>query len=364
MKYFSFFKNKNLQLLSWYLAILIATDYFLGNQILNQLYKQNILINPKTKITLESESEKKYRIKNKVFHHSLKNNIKTQSYWGPFVYKTCTDENGFRKICNKKKKLEENIILIGDSFVEGIGLDYHKTFGGMMEINWNYNILNMAVSSYSPTIYKKKIEFFLKKGIKAKHVIVFIDISDIEDETFYYFCGDNKNVCDKREKQNNKLEIKKNDIKLPFFNIFKEFLRTAKNDLLMKSVIYDENWHRSSWTYKKENFKIKEGLSSAIKNMDELYEILNIYNIPLSIAVYPWPSQILYDQKYSKQVYVWSQFCKNKCENFINLFPIFFKDVDNKSRKKIISEYYLKNDVHFNKLGHQTIFNELNNFAF
>ena len=48
-------------------------------------------------------------------------------------------------------------------------------------------MLNAGVSSYSPSIYYYKTKFFIEQGLKFSHLIVFIDISDIEDESNVYF---------------------------------------------------------------------------------------------------------------------------------------------------------------------------------
>ena len=47
-------------------------------------------------------------------------------------------------------------------------------------------VLNAGVSSYSPIIYFKKIEYLIDKGFEFDELIVFIDISDIEDEATIY----------------------------------------------------------------------------------------------------------------------------------------------------------------------------------
>ena len=46
-------------------------------------------------------------------------------------------------------------------------------------------IANLAVSSYSPSIYLTKVRYFLEKGITFKRLIVYLDISDIQDEVIY-----------------------------------------------------------------------------------------------------------------------------------------------------------------------------------
>ena len=70
---------------------------------------------------------------------------------------------------------------------------------------------------------------------------------------------------------------------------------------------------------------------------------------------------ILYDEKNSKHVKIWKNFCKTRCKDFIDLFPIFFKEIKNNKRKAVVKKFYLKNDLHFNELGNKKIFNHLNN---
>ena len=59
----------------------------------------------------------------------------------------------------------------------------NRTAGKKNEVN-DYEILNSAVSSYSPSIYYKKINHFINKGFKFDQAFVFLDVSDIFDELF------------------------------------------------------------------------------------------------------------------------------------------------------------------------------------
>ena len=60
----------------------------------------------------------------------MASNVKVQSSWfNVKPYLTCTDKFGFRISCIEKsneKKNNKNIVFIGDSFTEGLGLDYEK----------------------------------------------------------------------------------------------------------------------------------------------------------------------------------------------------------------------------------------------
>ena len=356
------FNNKTLRLIFFYCIIFLSFDFFLGQSLIDFLYKKNFLSNPNLIIETINNEEKKYRIKHDYFHHTLKENVEVVSRWGPFIYKTCTDQNGFRVVCDRLNQTanKKNIVLIGDSYTEGLGLNYEKTFAGMLSKSSNENIINMAVSSYSPLIYKKKIEYYLSKGIKIDQLFIFVDTSDIIDETRYYLCGNNS-VCTGEELSINNTDNVKNTKKVnfPMWKKIKRSIRLIKRKFLPKIHVYEKDFERSSWPYLKSNDKIEKGIKNSLKNMNELFHYLKKRNIPISLVVYPYPGQILYDQENSKQVRIWEKFCKSKCENFIDLFPIFFKEIKNNKRKAVVKKFYLKNDLHFNELGNKKIFNHL-----
>ena len=361
-----------------FIAILIGVfiffciDFFFGKKILDFLYINNIIVSPERIIAKErefQEKEKTYRIKNEYFHHSLASNVKAQSTWpNSKPYLTCTDKFGFRISCienNNEKKNNKNIVFIGDRVTEGLGLDYEKSFTGMFNNYSENNIINMGVSSYSPIIYLKKIQYFVLKGLDIDHVVVFIDISDIDDEANYYYeCEDSKNVCGyswQNQSNINPIKKKEENFLFPFYEKIKIETKNLKRKIKPKIYIYRENYQRSMWTYVEGTDEIKKGINNSIKHMTSLHSFLKAKNISLSVVVYPHPGQIIYDSKNSKQVKIWKKFCQNKCKNFINLFPTFFVEKPKLTSMEIIKKYYIKYDVHFNELGNKKIFDALKN---
>ena len=356
------------------LTLFFLIDFFVGKKVINLLYSFKSINSPdeiKKKRLEIINKEKKYRIKNPFFHHTLEANIKTKSHWGNIKYYTCTNKEGFRINCDKKIKKEDShqIIFIGDSFTEGLGLDYHKTFVGLYDDFSNYNILNMGVTSYSPIIYYNKIKHFLNNGLKIDHVIVFLDISDIDDEANYYErCKDSFKICDKKIDNNKqkKIENNKNLIEeyFPLLNFISTKTKEMKRKIKPKNYIYREDFQRSAWTYKKNNENYQLGIDNSLKYMTLLSNILKQKNIKLSLAVYPHPATLIYDDKNSKHVKIWRKFCNNRCENFVNLFPDFFNEIKNNNVMKIIKKYYIKNDIHFNEEGNKKIFNLIKKYNF
>ena len=355
-----------------FIIFLLSVDFFLGEQIINYANKKSFLLKPSENLKLIIENEKRYRISHPVFHHTLIENINTKSQYGNLIYKTCTDINGFRIHCGEIRKFDKDIVLIGDSFTEGIGLNYEKTFAGMLSNEFKINFHNMGVSSYSPIIYKKKIKFFLEQNIiNPKDVIVFLDISDIEDEFYYYECKGKKSVCSKEDFGQYPLKLpllheSSKEYYFPFFKKLTNLIRDTKRSLFSKfknPKIKKDNI-RAGWTYLKKNNKVNIGIENAIKNMEELHSYLKSKNVQMSIAVYPWREQILYGKEESVQVKIWRDFCIDRCKEFINFFPLFFDETKTLSKKKIVKKYYLKGDSHFNMVGNKKIFDKLKKINF
>ena len=99
-----------------------------------------------------------------------------------------TDKNGLRinhlKNNNYDFFLEEKIIFIGDSFTFGVGLDWEKSFVGILNKDFNINAINAGVNSYSPTTYKYKLRSLIDEGLISENqkIVIGLDISDVYDE--------------------------------------------------------------------------------------------------------------------------------------------------------------------------------------
>ena len=122
---------------------------------------------------------------------------------------------------------------------------------------------------------------------------------------------------------------------------------------------------KAKWTYaKSDNLdgywgSIKDAQNEMIQSMTELYKILVNKDIKLSLIIYPWPQQLQNDTVNSKHVLMWEEFCKNKCEKFINLFPVFFEEKNKNGYLETYKKYYWWNDMHFNIEGNRLVAQEI-----
>ena len=124
--------------------------------------------------------------------------------WGNRIYEVKTDSLGFKNRSMKTVSLTTNkhrLLFMGDSFAEGIGVEYPNTFVGIIEsalASEVVEVLNGSATSYSPIIYWRKIKHLLEDvGLRFDEAIVYIDISDAQDEARYYELGDNGNVVNR-----------------------------------------------------------------------------------------------------------------------------------------------------------------------
>lgn len=339
----------------------------------------------------EKWEDKSHRIISKVYHHDLKPNVEVYETWGgKLKRKIITNSIGFRD--SSKKEILENtektrILLIGDSFIEGSGYDYEHTFAGLLqnELGNNYEILNSAVESYSPSIYFKKTDFFLSQGYVFDKVLVFLDLSDIYDELFIKF-DDNKNIISEIPKEKQTLERKiknkiyslgwflrdntltfrimylisdkteeiKNYLKLKLKaskSLNKSFFSTSRDDAIFYRMTHID---RGFWTFNEDKYlEVSQGLAQSEKYLKKLFELLNQNKIDSYLIIYPWPTQIQYgDKKHSP---FWEKFSKSNNINLINLYDIFKSE----NNREFIFDNFIYGDIHWNKKGTLKVFNEI-----
>ena len=350
-------------IITFFFSLLI--DFFFGKKILDQFES----------FFLKSQfGEKLIRIDHPVYHHTLRENIvysSNVSFIG--TYELCTNNFGFKSKCKQIDKKKFEYAFIGDSFTEGTPIEYNDTFVGLFAEKTGYKTENLGIASYSPKIYLSKINYLIDQGFQFNHIIVFIDISDFYDDTNFYSIDENFIVTQKNFKEKSlkrKKFLRKN---FPLTNFYLYVIRKykIKNDELMVTqnnimpTFNQKTNLKAKWTYSKtDNLEgytigISKGNKIMTDQMIKLHEILQKNNIDLSLAVYPWPHQLKYDVKNSIHVKIWRDFCKDRCKNFIDYFPIFFDEMNKSSYLDTYNKYYFRNDPHFNKEGHKVLANKL-----
>jgi hypothetical protein len=291
-------------------------------------------------------------IRSNIYHHDLIPMFDGELEWGENKYRCVTNSLGFRD--EEKRIISQfdpryRILFLGDSFTEGLGVDFSDSFVGKF---WNkirkehFEVLNAGVASYSPHLYYLKLKYLLEnKKLKIDELIVFIDISDIQDEIVYedYRPGDNSaGIVDVLKRRS-----------YLFSKIYTRFLH--KDPVVERFGRDGHIRERCMWTRDVEMQRLwaNRGLELAETYMSLVVDLCRHHGIPLTIAVYPWPYQ--FEETVSLQQTFWKAFAQRHHCFFLDLFPIFSKNL----RPANQFDYFMSDNTHWTVKGHELVADSL-----
>ena len=299
------------------------------------------------------------------YHHDLKKNARMKDKWGDRSYYINTNSLGFRDkgkghIDVKNSSNKYRFLFIGDSFVEGIGLPYEKTFIGLLDNkldNSKFEILNAGVRGYSPKLCYLKVKYLIEKtNLQFNELYMFIDISDIKDEVFYKDFVSPAPLTKGIDPFLQKTSFVYGFLRVHLLNEHNFIRFFKKNKKGPADNNYWDKWANDwgKWTYDKTTFDKwgTEGLNLGEENMNKLYNLCKKNDIKINIVVYPWPEQILNDSLKSIQVTFWETFSLKRNIDFISFFPAFIREANHRAT---IDKYFIKGDTHWNERGSKLI---------
>ena len=313
-----------------------------------------------------------------VRHHAFKPNCAFTDQWGRNSYPFATNSLGFRDERVREVPLADaqpRILMLGDSQTEG-KLAWRDSFVGRIAAHFpQYDFLNGGTWGYSPSNYLNVARMVLAKGVDIDEVIVFIDITDVQDEAAFYRDVDASGAVTGPTQESMTMPWK---AKLRFLisshlvltdsvlGIFDRFLvRHGYYHSLAGSFGNPFDRELSAWTYRKVNEKepfitgyaplgVEGGIAKEKAKMTLLWQELESQNIPLSVVVDLHPAQMVHDSVDSREVRIWQEWCEGKCKRFISLFPPFFEAKQQCPRLQPGCWYlnlFIFGDVHYNPAG-------------
>ena len=350
----------------------------------------------------QDAAERRYRIESALYDHDLARQYDGIAFWGPLRYRVITDSLGFKDASPRVVPLKattRRVLLLGDSFTEGLGLSYQESYAGRIAERLHrehVEVVNGAVTSYSPAIYYAKTRYLLEDaGLQLSDVVVFIDISDAEDEArFYDLHADGRvtRMVDQHPGRGPEFETAldgfppvpapstlaadghssrsvetpvqpasvspRSDVHpsrvlsaLTRRSVVLRLLANLQERRHAPPLPYPQgNPRRALWTVDERDYEAfgRTGLELGSRHMDRLVDLLRRHAIPLTVAVYPWPEQLRYDSADSIQVRYWRHWAEQRSVRFVNLFSPLFQSAD---RAATIRRFYIPGDVHFNRDG-------------
>jgi hypothetical protein len=319
-----------------------------------------------------------FRCSSLYYHHDFLPNQHVETSWGLLKYRVFTNSLGFRDgtvrdvpLASKQKR----ILLMGDSFIEGMGVSYENSVAGILGKSLKADateVLNAAVLSYSPKLYFLKTRYLIEqRHLVFDEIYVFFDISDPHDEIIYkcWEPGNESAFASRLRALNNFFArhsflychcaaVLRLNRERAISNAFpaegsadarfwvqdlKEYLRRAepeKDRFLWpnKQSAWDE-WGR-------------EGLSLCEKYMAELQKLCAQHGIRMTVVVYPSPYQLTRDNLEGIPVTFWRAFAEKHRTGFLNLFPEF---IGSEPPQIVYARYFIKGDIHWNEAGNRHV---------
>jgi hypothetical protein len=313
---------------------------------------------------------------------ALEPNCSCIRLWGKSSYPMFTNNLGFRDdrvrdVSRTDKK--PRVLILGDSHAEGMTA-WEDTFVGRIAATFpQYDFLNGSMGAYSPSNYLNTARLVLQKGIAIDEVIVFLDISDAQDEAALYRDNDASGavaIPDRKFTENGRYSnlrqwvtkhlLIADDI-VEFFE--RNLVRLGYYHLDRGDNGNEFDQERGAWTYRKVSdsqpfetgyapLGLEGGIAKEKAKMDLLWQELVQRNIPISVVVYPWPSQIAHDTEDSRQVRIWREWCAGKCKRFVSLFPAFLAAKAECPRMEPgcwYLDYFIFGDIHYNSAGNALV---------
>jgi lysophospholipase L1-like esterase len=322
-------------------------------------------------------------------HHSRRPLTSAARTWGTDnAFSNHINNLGFRDFEARivKKKIEnktKRLLFLGDSFTEGVGVEFKKTFPEIIKDNLTISgipieSLNGGTSSFSPILLFQRLKLFFDRGYQTDMVILLPDFSDVQDELIYMErLGSLDNNGLRRFKGlqydpwilwaiNNSALIRlayeselirglyraitnKNTLEgLPLRTVSKNIKMNNKvlsSEKMLSLSEEERTKFRWMWPYHNQSQKgwAKDGLNSMSDNIIKIVKLCKERNIPILIVSYPHPIH-LYLQN-NKKLY---KIIKHRFpEIFAQREKIFGKKVEPKKSlyKKVIYDAALSQDV-------------------
>jgi hypothetical protein len=293
------------------------------------------------------------------WHHDLKPNVDMQRLWGPAHFPFKTDADGFRtgRCADGPPIPGKTALVIGDSFVEGLGLKFEDTVAGLIACAWSGRgvaVRSLGVASYSPIIYHRKIADAVRRlGVKPAEVVVFVDVCDPHDEVFQYR-EENGRVVNARRSRAKDVRTWLRHNSMAFALLFELRQRVQISSPDMRDIV-DRPCARWTRDASAREEWADRGLASAAANLEKIVAQCREWGCRLSLVVYPWPDQVVEGEPNSLQVSYWRAWAERHGVLFIDGFAPFFVDPP----AETIRRYYISGDIHFNEAGNAKLFEQV-----
>jgi hypothetical protein len=322
------------------------------------------------------------RVADPALHHAMKPNCHVVAHWGHESYDYFTNSLGFRDESIRTVPLTDarpRILLLGDSFTEGETAWRDGYVSKLAAQLPQYDFLNGGGPSYSPSVHLNLVRRLLDEGVQIDEVIVFLGTFDVFNEaSLYRDVNGGAELAGPEHQRWKTSRYAKVRFAVARNLMITNRLVEATERFLVNHGLYHlttDQWGDEfdlepvAWTYRPVDetdphpagfapLGVERGLARETSKMTLLWQELQKRNIPISVVVYPYPSQLVHDSAESRHVRLWHDWCAGKCERFVTLFPEFFDVKDDCPRTEPGCWYlshFIFGDMHYNATGNALV---------
>lgn len=318
------------------------------------------------------------------FHHGLIPSRTGLSQWGDGeAFPVHVNSLGFldREVREVPLRSDRRrVLLMGDSFTEGIGVPFEQSFAGLLQARLEpagIEVHNGAVLSFSPRLQRLRLEqLFDQQGYRADEVVLLIDISDVQDQVLYRKFVPRRESASERTLRRARRWAREHSFVLGGTEAWLGARRRAEQRRLYNAEVFppwlDYFWLenqdsepyrdptfprvRSDWTGDElfTNSWTDLGLALLREDLRAIVALCRRHGIELTLAVYPWPQHARAFDRESRQVFLWQTFAANNGLDFVNLFEVILP-AGEYDAEELCRRTYIEGDVHFNDAGHRLV---------
>jgi hypothetical protein len=296
-----------------------------------------------------ADDTSRVRVPDRFLHHAFRPFATGAVPWAGHTPIYHINSLGYRDRSSRevsRSTLEDGrVLLLGDSFVEGLGVSYALTVAHQLEqlLTDNgqaYEVLNGAVASYSPFLHYRRLRRFFELGYRTTDVVVFVDVSDVQDEATAGFERLGEDDPFRSESWQSLLNVIRRS------HVVRQFWETAP----FSSLAQRDDYYavRDRWTEDDQLFEQygKIGIERCQELLLRIRNLASSHRARLQIVIYPWPTQLVSKRVPSRAETVFQDFAARHDISLINAFPAFRMLPDWRS-------HFIAGDSHWNADGHR-----------
>lgn len=347
-------------------SVTLAADFAL-KQVANQWKKRE----PVVPANISEGTGISHRTFSEKYHHGFVPQAQGTEQFGPFEVDYFVNSLGMRDSWNRVVLPRESgsgrILLLGDSFVEGVGMNYEDTIGGQLSkklSDQGIEVLNGGVASYCPTLMEARLRDWIETAdLRFDLAVIFIDISDVRDEFRYQ--KDARGVFVDADSGEFDTAIREAETKERPIAVWLES-RVEKNFVLLGALTRNARllWRSdknpmSSVPFAYNNWPayrgalepwIQKALQRQTAAMDKILSLCRDRNADCLLVVYPGLEQVEAGHEADRHNQYWQEWAQSNQVAFLNLYPDFL------GLKDRYPDYILSsNDSHWNKQGAELV---------